>query len=96
MLGKLSGRTHQVITAFCVRNGDNFHVEADEAKVTFKALTAAEIAHYVENYHPLDKAGAYGAQDWIGMVGVHKIEGSFFTVMGLPTHKLYSHLVNLG
>ncbi|MFM7852367.1 MAG: Maf family protein, partial [Flammeovirgaceae bacterium] len=61
-------------------------------EVTFKKLTRSEIDFYVDTYKPFDKAGAYGAQDWLGMVGIEKISGSYFTVMGLPMHKVYEHL----
>ena len=69
---------------------------ADVAEVTFAPLTAEEIAYYVERHSPLDRAGAYGVQDWIGYVAVARIEGSFYTVMGLPLHRVYAELVRLG
>jgi septum formation protein len=64
----------------------------DSTRVTFESLTGEEIAHYVDTYKPYDKAGAYGAQDWIGLVAIKSIEGSYFNVMGLPVHLIYQHL----
>ena len=95
ILRKLSGKTHQVITGVCLTTLDwqkNFTAVTD---VTFAELTEEEIAFYVDNYHPLDKAGAYGVQEWIGFIGVVGIHGSFYNVMGLPIHKLYKELVRL-
>ncbi len=92
MLQTLSGRTHRVITAVCLLSHDKKDVFQDETLVTFTALTQAEIEHYVDTHHPFDKAGAYGAQDWIGMVAITRIEGSYFTVMGLPMHLVYQRL----
>lgn len=92
MLGELSGRVHQVITGVVVSTRERrsaFHVVSD---VEFAPLTADEIEYYVANYHPLDKAGAYGIQEWIGSVGVRNISGSFYNVMGLPVQRLYTEL----
>lgn len=86
MLASLSGRTHEVITAVSLLVGDRIETVSDIALVSFKALTAAEIDYYVTNYKPYDKAGAYGVQEWIGMIGINKIEGSYYTIMGLPVH----------
>lgn len=94
MLQSLSGNTHTVITGVCILSKEKQKIFSDRTQVTFKQLTAEEIAHYVDNYKPFDKAGAYGAQDWIGMVAVHRIEGSYFNVMGLPIHRVYEELVN--
>ncbi|HCM75046.1 MAG TPA: septum formation protein Maf [Cytophagales bacterium] len=94
MLSELSGKTHTVITAVCLLDKQTMDCFDDRTRVTFKQLTPEEIAYYVDNYQPYDKAGAYGAQDWIGMVAIEKIEGSYFTVMGLPMHKVYTHLQN--
>ena len=94
MLTVLSGRTHTVITAVCLLSKEKQEVFDDRTEVTFKLLTADEIRFYVDTYKPLDKAGAYGAQDWLGMVGIEKINGSYFNVMGLPMHKVYTHLLN--
>lgn len=92
MLTQLSGKTHTVITAVCLLSQSKMDCFDDSTKVTFKELSKDEITYYVDHYKPFDKAGAYGAQDWIGMVAINKIEGSYFTVMGLPMHKVYTHL----
>lgn len=92
MLRSLSGNTHTVITAVCLLSKTKVDSFEDRTDVTFKALTQEEIEYYVDNYKPYDKAGAYGAQDWIGMVAIEKIVGSYFTVMGLPIHKVYDRL----
>ena len=95
MLSSLSGRTHEVVTGVCLRQGRRLHSFADSTLVTFRELNMAEIDRYIINHKPFDKAGGYGAQDWIGMVAIERIEGSFYNVMGLPMHKLYSELNNL-
>ncbi len=92
MLALLSGRAHRVVTGVCLRTVHGPTSFADIAIVHFRALDAAEIAYYVEQHHPLDKAGAYGVQDWIGYTAVERIEGSFYTVMGLPMHRVYTAL----
>jgi septum formation protein len=92
MLTRLSGKTHTVITAVCLMDRNKIDVFDDRTEVTFCSLTADEIRYYVNTHKPLDKAGAYGAQDWLGMVGIERINGSYFTVMGLPMHKVYKHL----
>lgn len=92
MLTDLSGHTHIVITAVCLLRKEKTDIFEDRTEVTFKKLTREEIEFYVDNYKPFDKAGAYGAQDWIGMVAIEKIVGSYFTVMGLPIHKVYERL----
>ena len=94
MLGKLSGQTHTVITAVCLYSKEKMDCFDDHTEVTFKTLTQEEIEFYVDNYKPYDKAGAYGAQDWIGLVAIEKINGSYFTVMGMPMHLVYKHLIN--
>jgi septum formation protein len=91
-LKKLSGRKHQVVTGVCIKYQDRLSLFKDVTEVTFGDLTAWEINHYLEEYQPLDKAGAYGIQEWIGMVGVTRIEGSYFNVVGLPVQKLYREL----
>ena len=95
MLQELSGRNHQVITSICIKTFASQKVFYDETMVYFKPLSMEEITYYVENYEPFDKAGAYGIQEWIGFIGVTKIEGSYFNVMGLPVHKLYEELMKL-
>ncbi|MES2798361.1 MAG: Maf family protein [Bacteroidota bacterium] len=92
MLKKLSGRTHVVHTGVCLRLGNIENSFTDTTVVSFKALTDSEIDYYIETCKPYDKAGAYGVQDFIGMVGIDKIEGSYFTVMGLPIHRVYKEL----
>ena len=92
MLRELSGKTHQVITGVCLTTTKMQHSFSVTTDVTFKELTDDEIDYYVTNYHPLDKAGAYGIQEWIGFIGVERIEGSYFNVMGLPVQRLYTEL----
>ncbi|HEY0656600.1 MAG TPA: Maf family nucleotide pyrophosphatase [Chryseosolibacter sp.] len=92
MLTDLSGKTHLVMTGVCILSKEKEESFDDTTEVTFQPLTRKEIEFYVDNYKPYDKAGAYGAQDWIGMVAIQKITGSYFNVMGLPIHKVYQHL----
>lgn len=92
MLKKLSGRSHLVYTGVCIREGNSLNSFTDKTIVTFKVLIDSEIEYYIETCKPFDKAGAYGVQDFIGMVGIDKIDGSYFTVMGLPIHKVYKAL----
>ena len=92
MLKALSGKSHKVITAVTFRNAERSKTVSDTALVHFKELTDSEIDYYIDNYHPFDKAGAYGIQEWIGYIGIDKIEGSYFTIMGLPVHKVYELL----
>ncbi len=94
MLTELSGKTHLVITAVCLFSKEKIDTFDDHTEVTFKKLSLEEIEFYIDTWKPFDKAGAYGAQDWLGMVGIEKINGSYFTVMGMPMHKVYSHLMN--
>ncbi len=95
MLSKLSGRTHQVITGVTLTTTKWSHTFSCTSNVTFATLTNQEIDYYVQNYHPLDKAGSYGIQEWIGYIGVTKLEGSYFNVMGLPVQRLYTELKKL-
>lgn len=92
MLEKLSRRSHQVITGVCLLNAEGYQTISDVAEVTFKPLTETEIEYYITHYRPFDKAGAYGVQEWIGMIGIPRIEGSFYTIMGLPLHQVYELL----
>jgi septum formation protein len=92
MLRSLSGKTHSVITAVCLRSNSKKRLFFNETKVTFKVLSDEEIIYYIERYQPFDKAGAYGIQEWIGLIGIEKIDGSYFNVMGLPVHQLYSEI----
>lgn len=98
MLQMLSGNTHRVVTGVCLMTARRLIVCSDTANVHFRPLTDEEIRYYVTRYRPFDKAGAYGIQEWIGMIGITKIEGSFFTVMGLPTHLVYDMIgqINAG
>lgn len=95
MLRCLSGREHKVITAITLRDSHNCRTSSDTAIVYFKELTDSEIEYYVDNYKPFDKAGAYGIQEWIGYMGIGKIEGSYFTIMGLPVHLVYEELLKM-
>lgn len=95
MLGILSGRDHRVITGVCLRTADRIVSFSDIAVVRFRELTEEEITYYVRVHRPFDKAGAYGVQDWIGYTAVERIEGSFYTVMGLPMHRVYAELKKL-
>ncbi|MBK6347419.1 MAG: septum formation protein Maf [Bacteroidales bacterium] len=92
MLGRLSGKKHTVATGVCFKTKDRFHSFFVNTDVYFRHLDPAEIDHYVGKYRPLDKAGAYGIQEWIGYIGVERIEGSYFNVMGLPVQRLYCEL----
>lgn len=95
MLRSLSGRTHQVITGVALTTTESQRCFASVSHVTFASLTDEEIDYYVRNYRPMDKAGAYGIQEWIGYVGVERLEGSYFNVMGLPVQRLYTELKSL-
>ncbi len=95
MIASLSNDTHTVITSVCFRTNKQVKVVNHTTKVTFKKLTTEEITYYVDTYQPLDKAGAYGIQEWIGFIGITTIEGSYFNVMGLPTHLVYETLTSL-
>lgn len=88
----LSGREHEVITGVTLRSATRAVSFSSHSKVNFRVLTDEEIAYYVDTYSPMDKAGAYGIQEWIGYVGIEGIEGSFYNVMGLPVQRLYCEL----
>lgn len=92
MLQLLSARTHQVYTAVCLTTKTKQEVWVDSTDVSFREMSKEEIAQYVKKYHPLDKAGAYGVQEWIGAAACTAMNGSYYNVMGLPTHKLYKAL----
>jgi len=96
MLQLLSGNTHEVISAFTLRSKHNFKSFYTVTKVCFKTLNLNEINYYIDHYQPFDKAGAYGIQEWIGKIGIEKIQGSYFNVMGLPVHQVYSELCTFG
>lgn len=89
MINELSGKTHQVITGVCLKSIEKEVSFAVTTKVIFKELKDEEIWFYIKNYKPFDKAGAYGIQEWIGQIGVEKIEGSFYNVMGFPSREVY-------
>ena len=95
MLRCLSGREHKVITAITLRSSSACRTSSDTAIVYFKDLSDNEIEYYVDTYKPFDKAGAYGIQEWIGYIGIGKIEGSYFTIMGLPVHLVYEELLKM-
>ena len=95
ILKSLSNSTHEVITSVCFKTNTELTVMHEVTKVTFNELSDESIRYYIENYKPFDKAGAYGIQEWIGFVGVSKIEGSYTNVMGMPTDKVYEYLNNL-
>ena len=92
MLRMLAGRSHSVITGVTVRMADRVHSFSVESRVKFRDLSDDEIAYYIREYRPFDKAGAYGIQEWIGYVGIEGIEGSFYNVMGLPIQRVYCEL----
>ena len=92
MLHKLSGCTHQVTTGVCLTTTGAHRSFYVTTNVSFKNLSDEEIDYYVANYHPMDKAGAYGIQEWIGYIGVTGLEGSYFNVMGLPVQRIYKEL----
>ena len=92
MLKMLSGQEHKVITAVSIRNHERIVTFSDTSIVSFKSLTDNEIYFYIDTFKPFDKAGAYGIQEWIGYIGIERIEGSYFTIMGFPVHLVYKHL----
>ena len=94
MLQKLSNQTHEVITSVCFKTKDKTEIVNDITKVTFSSLSNEAIKYYLDNYKPFDKAGSYGIQEWIGLVGITKIDGSYTNVVGLPTEKVYRYLLN--
>lgn len=95
MLMHLSGKTHQVITGVCLTTASTQKTFATVTDVTFATLTDEEVDYYVTRYQPMDKAGSYGVQEWIGFVGVENLSGSYFNVMGLPIQRLYTELKKL-
>ncbi|ROI07895.1 septum formation protein Maf [Chryseobacterium sp. H3056] len=94
MLEKLSGKVHQVFTGITVRTVEKTITQTDVAQVEFEKISSEEIDFYIRNYEPFDKAGSYGIQEWLGMAKIRRISGSFFTIMGLPTHLVYNLLKN--
>ncbi len=94
ILTELSGSMHEVVTGVCVRSLSSSKIFHSHSKVFFRKLSDEEIDYYVQKYRPMDKAGAYGIQEWIGYAGIEKIEGSFYNVMGLPVQMLYQELMH--
>lgn len=94
MLQQLANQTHEVITSVCLKSIDKTEVLHCVTKVTFANLSDEAIRYYLDNYQPFDKAGSYGIQDWIGLIGISKIEGSYTNVVGLPTEMLFQKLMN--
>ena len=94
MLQQLANQTHEVITSVCLKSIDKTEVFHCVTKVTFSNLSDEAIKYYLDNYQPFDKAGSYGIQDWIGLIGISKIEGSYTNVVGLPTEMLFQKLMN--
>lgn len=95
MISSLSGKTHEVITSVTFTTKDLQKTVNATTRVTFKELSEAEINYYIEEFQPLDKAGAYGIQEWIGLIGITRVEGSYFNVVGLPTHLVYEALLEI-
>ena len=95
MLHMLSGKVHKVVTGVCILYKHQYNLFHDISEVFFRKLTTDEINFYVDKYKPLDKAGAYGIQEWIGLTGIERINGSYTNVVGLPTEKLYQQLIRL-
>lgn len=93
MIKSLSGKTHEVITSVCIRNAGNSETFNETTRVTFNPLSDDEINYYLDKYQPYDKAGSYGIQEWIGLVAIARIEGSYANVVGLPVDKVYQHLL---
>ena len=92
MLARLSGRKHEVYTGVCLKTGNRKEVFYECTEVYFKNLMLDEIRTYVKHYKPFDKAGSYGIQDWVGYIGIEKICGCYYNVMGLPVSRLYKEL----
>ncbi|MDQ1856820.1 nucleoside triphosphate pyrophosphatase [Chryseobacterium sp. WLY505] len=92
MLQSLSGRTHQVYTGITIKTANKSVTETDVADVTLDKLSDEEINYYIQNYKPFDKAGSYGVQEWLGMAKITSLTGSYYTIMGLPTHLVYKIL----
>lgn len=93
MLTQMSGKCHEVYTSVCIKSHNKNRVFYEKTEVCFSQLTQQDIEYYVDNYPVYDKAGSYGAQDWIGYVAIDKLTGSYFNVMGLPVHRLYKELM---
>ncbi|MBD3628768.1 Maf family nucleotide pyrophosphatase [Cyclobacterium sp.] len=92
MLESIQGKTHKVITGVCIMDLEHQILFSDCTEVSFSHLDTFEIKHYINAFKPFDKAGGYGIQEWIGLIGINSIHGSYYTVMGLPVHKIYAYL----
>jgi len=92
ILSTLSGNMHEVITSVSLRKKDRIHSFYEVSEVFFKPITEEQIRFYIKNGNPMDKAGAYGIQEWIGLIAIERINGSYTNVVGLPTHRLYQEL----
>jgi septum formation protein len=92
MLSDLSNKTHEVITSVCFKTNDKTDVFHDKTKVTFEKLSDESIRYYLDNFKPFDKAGSYGVQEWIGWIGIKKMEGSYANVVGMPIHLVFKKL----
>lgn len=92
MLSMISGKRHQVMTGVCLKTKERIQSFAETTEVVFAEIKQEEIDFYIQQYQPFDKAGAYGIQEWIGMIGIERIEGDYYNVMGLPLHRLYQEL----
>lgn len=95
MLREMSGRTHEVFTGVCITTTKWQHSFTAQTEVRFSVLSEEEIAFYVDKFQPMDKAGAYGVQEWIGFIGVENISGSYYNIMGLPVQRLYRELLKV-
>ena len=93
MLSSLSGKTHEVISSVCLKSKEKSVTFNETTRVTFHEITKEEIKHYLDNYKPFDKAGAYGIQEWIGLIAIAKLEGSYNNVVGMPVNKVYHELI---
>ena len=94
MINSFNNGTHQVVSGVCISSPSKLVSFSETTTVRFSELTSREICYYVDRYQPFDKAGSYGIQEWLGMIGIKRIEGSYFNVMGLPVHKVYQELVH--
>jgi septum formation protein len=95
MISRLSGRQHRVITGVCLMGMHQLSIFSEETQVTFRIISQAEIDHYVDTYHPFDKAGAYAIQEWIGMIAISSIQGDYYNVVGLPVSRIMTELKRL-
>ena len=95
MLRAMSGRTHEVFTGVCITTTEWQRIFAAQTEVRFSKLSEEEITYYIDKFQPMDKAGAYGVQEWIGFIGVESISGSYYNIMGLPVQRLYKELIRI-